>query len=1016
MDTALFLQQLRDLPVEEGGRLIQEYAQKAQKPPDLQDFSTLLVNEALKQLYTNPAISLKLAKHLVHLGDLVGDVKIHANGLKARGDALRAIGLHAISMDTLDAAGVEFLSLNDEVDWARSRISWIVSCAWLGRLEEALQEARRAHDTFEDLEEQYWACVVDHNTAVILNYAGRYQEAIHLYDRMLSVYPTLTGQSEGTLKRAIAMAKISKGRVISLTGKFDEAYSLIEEALATFLELAETNLAIISQSNLANIDYAQGYYGSALQRYYQARDSMIEQKIGDPWLLSILHLNIARCLVKLNRAPKACQQAAEVIEVYRQQGISLDTGDALREYAAMLAAARRIKEAIAVLDEAEVLFAGGGFTYHAAITSIQQSELLLKIGSPDAAYNKALSMQEYCVKQGLIARAVVASLVMIEALIEKTRRAAVSGTTQLEYVQEALVLCRQTALQARRHNLQEELYKTHHLMGRLYALQAMPGRAAQQYRSAIRQIERMLDNLVSDLSPSFLHTTWTVYEEMISLCLQRARPEEAFNYLERARSLALKQYLNRSQSLQGGSTGRRSQPYRSRPPSESAAILRAQQELDEWQRKYRSYSKLLAETDTMIAQSLNRHETEVELERCETKISELFERLHLYQSGIAIQRHTGNSQRRDTMPTGTSWLRQRLAPGQLLLAYFIAKENLVIFAATVDRLVTHEIPGGVDQLEQLQQFLYARLLPTSVSGQQEQAVLRILRKLYDLLIAPVAALLPASSGRITIVPYDYLHKFPFHALFDGTRYLVERFQINYLPASSILTRGNDESENGRIRPEQREAKPLILGYSGNKSLQRALEEAKALAAMLDGQCYLEGEATIARLMEQAPGSPIIHLATHGQMRLDAPNFSSVLLADGQLNAIDAFNFDLKACELVTLSGCETGLAVSGGGDEQLGLGRAFLAAGATSIVMSLWPVEDNATNELMQLFYSYLFQGESKVQALRLAQMDLLSKASSLYTHPYFWASFRVVGDAGPLKFRIAEPALARLKIDALKM
>src|ERR1700694_1201172 len=113
MDTDLFLQRLRELPLEEGKVLVQEYAHK---PQDLQAFGTLLVNEALKQLYTNPTISLKLAEHLVHLGDVIGDVKIHANGLKARGDALRAVGLHAVSMDTLDAAGTEFLSLNDEVD------------------------------------------------------------------------------------------------------------------------------------------------------------------------------------------------------------------------------------------------------------------------------------------------------------------------------------------------------------------------------------------------------------------------------------------------------------------------------------------------------------------------------------------------------------------------------------------------------------------------------------------------------------------------------------------------------------------------------------------------------------------------------------------------------------------------------------------------------------------------------------------------------------------------------------
>ena len=184
--------------------------------------------------------------------------------------------------------------------------------------------------------------------------------------------------------------------------------------------------------------------------------------------------------------------------------------------------------------------------------------------------------------------------------------------------------------------------------------------------------------------------------------------------------------------------------------------------------------------------------------------------------------------------------------------------------------------------------------------------------------------------------------------------------------------------------------------------------------MLNGKCYLEREATIARLIEKAPGSPIIHLATHGQVRLDSPNFSFVRLADGQLNAIDAFSLDLRDCELVTLSGCETGLALTGGGDEQLGLGRAFLAAGAASLVMSLWPVEDNATNDLMQLFYQNLLEGGTKAEALRAAQCNLLHQ-TPIYAHPYFWAAFRLVGEVSPLLYNIAEDHVFALKTEALK-
>jgi CHAT domain-containing protein len=289
-----------------------------------------------------------------------------------------------------------------------------------------------------------------------------------------------------------------------------------------------------------------------------------------------------------------------------------------------------------------------------------------------------------------------------------------------------------------------------------------------------------------------------------------------------------------------------------------------------------------------------------------------------------------------------------------------------------------------------------------------------LNKLYDLLVRPVAELLPPSAGQLTIVPYGPLHKLPFHALHDGSHFLIEDFQVNYLPASSLLHHGNyadgQEQNKGATDAGMIAGTPLVFGYSENGHLQRVHDEADTIASLLGVTPYVEKEATIARLIKQAPGSSIIHLATHGQSRLDAPNFSYVRLADGQLNAIDAFSLDLRECELVTLSGCETGLSLSGGGDEQLGLGRAFLAAGASSLVMSLWPVEDNATNELMQLFYHNLLKGESKAQALRDAQCNLLHRSDSIYIHPYFWAAFRLVGEVGPLKYEKANlrsPALA---------
>jgi CHAT domain-containing protein len=1024
MDIELFLQNLRDLSLEEGKVYIQDHIDELS---DHAAIGNLLADEALRLLYS-PFISLKIAELLIFLGNYVQHILSHALGLKAKGDVLVQIGHYQAAMECLDAAGEEFRQLGDEGNWGRSRISWMAACAMLGHVEDALQEAARARDVFQRLGEYYWVCVIDNNAAIFYDHIGRYQDALKLYENMLTIYPTLTEQSETFIKRSIAIAQLNQAICLTWLGKFEQAYHIQQQAQASFIALEETSLIVYLEIDMANLEYTQGYYGSALRRYYQARDTLIQNNIDNPMLLAELKLWTANCLVKLNRAQEACQLVDEAVDLYRQLGTSLPVSNALREYATTLIASGRFKEALVTLDEAWTLFNRGGFDHHASATKLQQAELLLKMGAFAEAYDHARLIKEYFELQDFVARSVRASLVMASALLESAQQAGgYQEKEQQALLQEAVLLCKQAALQARRHNLQEEAYKTQYLLGRLAAFQGKPTKAARHYGAAIAQIERILDDLVYDLSPSFLQTAWAVYEDMIALCLQQSQVEQAFNYLEQARSMALLQYLNKSNASQG-ELGKQ-QDFAPLSQMNSAAVLRIQYELREWQERYHDYSVLLADIHSSVSPTVDREIIQAELKRCEAKLSELFERLYLFQSETPVTSPTSRSKKRvnsknviqATQRIDAAQLRQHLAPGQLMLAYFLYKGKLVIFAATQECLVTCENHKGVEQLERLLPLLHAHLQPSGWPNPQQppqQVIRRLLNKLYDLLVAPVAELLPPSSGHLTIVPYGPLHKLPFHALHDGSRYLIEDFQINYLPSSSILMHlETHESEQHvsstftgvSIRP------PLVFGYSDNGHLQRVQDEAKAVASLLNGQCYLEGEATIARLIEQAPGSSIIHLATHGQSRLDAPNFSYMLLADGQFNAIDAFSLDLKACELVTLSGCETGLALSGGGDEQLGLGRAFLAAGATSLVMSLWPVEDNATNELMKLFYQHLLKGESKVQALRAAQCQLLQNTSSCYTHPYYWAAFRLVGEVGPLKSQRAKELSFAYTIELLK-
>ncbi len=1004
MDNSVFLQRLRDASLEEGRSYIQGHREELADHTAIGD---LLANEALKCLYT-PFLSLKLAELLTFFGESAHDEYSHALGLKAKGDAFVQIRHLQAAIQALDTAGEKFLRLSDKRNWARSRISWVVAAASLGHIEEALHDAARAREIFQELGEPYWVCVIDHNTAWIYRQIGRYRDAIVLYERMLMIYPAVTDQSDTYIKRAIAMAKESQVVILSWLGDFEQARRLQQEVHAAFSALAETDLIVNAEIELAELDYAQGYYGSALRQYYQAQDRFIEGNMNNPRVLAELKMRMADTLVKLSRANEACQLAAEAVAIFRRLDESLDMGNVLREYATALVASGRLREALAALNEAKILFDRGGFDHHSAVTRLHQAELLLEMGLATQAYDEAYKVKAYFEAHSLAARFVCAGLVMAGSLIEQVQqnRARQEEEQRESLLLNAVVLCKQVVAQASLHHLREEVYRSHHLLGRIHAEHGDDGKAARHFKAAIAQIERILDDLAFDLSPSFLRTAWKVYEGMIVLCLRQGGVERAFGYLERARSLSLRQHLRAAKTPFGSKEGDEVIPPSPELQEAGAAVLRMQQELKLWQERYHNYTNLLTQIDITVSPAVEREVIEAELKRCETKLNELFERLDLQR---ATAGHT--KAKRTRTPLGQyldiSQLRRGLFPDQLMLAYFLHEESLVIFSFTNQDLRTYENPGGVQKLKRLLPLLHAHLQPGGWPDPQRpphQGIRHMLHSLYSLLIAPVREMLPPHSGLLTIVPYGPLHSLPFHALYDGTHYLIEDYQINYLPAGGLLKTLSGAEHLSRDDRDQMLASatirpPLVFGYSGRGHLQRAIEEAKTLATLMNGRCYLEDEATIARLIEEAAGSPIIHLATHGYSRLDAPNFSSVLLANGRFNAIDAFDLSLKACELVTLSGCETGLALSGGGDEQLGLGRAFLAAGADSLVMSLWSVEDDSTRELMQRFYEHLLGGESKAQALRAAQCNLIDRTDSAYTHPFYWAAFRLVGAISPLKY-----------------
>ncbi len=328
----------------------------------------------------------------------------------------------------------------------------------------------------------------------------------------------------------------------------------------------------------------------------------------------------------------------------------------------------------------------------------------------------------------------------------------------------------------------------------------------------------------------------------------------------------------------------------------------------------------------------------------------------------------------------------------VLLEYFLADGELVAFLVTPSGVEAHRLPAGPEEVERLIQLLWLNLraVPAALPGQVPGLAANargLLRRLHALLVAPVAESL-AAFPRLIVVPHGALHYLPFHALHDGNGWLLERVEVSYLPSASLLRYCQ---RSGALA-----GGTLALGHSNGGRLPHALQEARAVAELLGGDVYLEKQATLARFRRLAPGCRVVHLAAHGEFRPDEPLFSGLTLERGRLTTFDLFGMRLNA-SLVTLSACQTGQNVLAGGDELLGLMRALVYAGAASVVLSLWAVEDRSTAQIMEAFYGSLAQGQGKGAALRHAQRRFLEENGGAYAHPFFWAPFCLVGDAGPL-------------------
>ncbi len=294
------------------------------------------------------------------------------------------------------------------------------------------------------------------------------------------------------------------------------------------------------------------------------------------------------------------------------------------------------------------------------------------------------------------------------------------------------------------------------------------------------------------------------------------------------------------------------------------------------------------------------------------------------------------------------------------------------------------------EIETVLQELFSSLYPGYSSAER----LKLSEKVYNWLIRPAEAQL-ANNGIETLVfvPDGLLRNLPMAALYDGNEYLVQKYKIALSPGLQLFPQGLSRERLSAL------AVGLAEARQGFNALPGVKIELKDIASEIDSEVLLDKKFTLTSFQKQIDSQsfPVVHLATHGQFSSN-PEETFLLTWDGR---IDFKDFDLlfqkrrvgilEPIELLVLSACQT---ASGDKRATLGLAGLALGSGARSTVASLWSVNDESTADLMSEFYRQLAQPGrqiAKAEALRQSQLKLL--ANPKYNHPYFWASFVLIGN-----------------------
>jgi len=554
------------------------------------------------------------------------------------------------------------------------------------------------------------------------------------------------------------------------------------------------------------------------------------------------------------------------------------------------------------------------------------------------------------------------------------------------------------------------LWEAYLEMANAFKKQGKFPQAIENYKNSIMVIEDIRSKIsLEEQKASFLGSDKRIepYQQLIDLFVEQSRvspqrgfQQEAFNYLEKAKARAFLDSLE---------------------AADIDLFQRADMRLLNREKEISSdLSKLYAGLALPELPVTKKEETLEKIRSLETDYESLKREIRRENPAYANLRYPQIITLEETQ-------HKLLDSRTAIWAYSIGKDRSFAFIITRQKMTIATLPPRRELQAKITEYLKIISDRDSRDDKVGPELSRIL----------IPSDLDAGIKTLIIVPDDWLNFLPFETLplaGPSLNWLIQKYQIGYIPSISsyqellrrdntrprktpldLLAVGNPLPNAGpAVSPFQEPAsalrEPSGLKFSGR--------EIRAIASLFKGAKVrtADGEQASEKGLKALPLNEfkILHFATHATIDDQNPARSYLLLSpsketeeDGFLQTREIFSLRINA-DLVTLSACRTGLGQLIRGEGIEGLSRAFFYAGASAVLMSLWSIDDQASSQLMERFYTHLRSSESLAGALRQTKIELIQ--SGTLSHPFYWAGFILSGKSDTRVFppsRIKEILLA---------